>query len=142
MPFVFIKENDDCGANSRQKIDRLKRPINFVKNGADIYIIKMNDVCDLVKEITSNLIERPEKNTLLVVWTSKSSKKKQFSLQERLVAEIKDVFNRRGADGIDELYQESIQTLENPKLNLVITGDSGTGKSSFINAFRKKVAIE
>ena len=142
MPFVFIEENVDCSVKSREKIDRLKSPINFVRSGSDIYIMKKDGgIYPLVKEITSKLIKR-RKEYFIRYFNDQIFKNKEFSQQEQLMAEIKAVVNKRGVDGIGELYKELIKTLEKPELNLVITGNAGTGKSSFINAVRGYVVNE
>ncbi len=45
-------------------------------------------------------------------------------------------FEQNGLDGIDQYFISRLRRWEQYALNIVVTGQSGAGKSSFINAIR------
>ena len=50
--------------------------------------------------------------------------------------EIKNHIERNGMSGIDDFFKKQLERWKKKKVNIGITGNSGTGKSSFINAIR------
>ena len=50
--------------------------------------------------------------------------------------EIEEHIKRNGMSGIDELFKEHLERWKKEDVNIGITGNSGVGKSSFINAIR------
>ena len=50
--------------------------------------------------------------------------------------EIKEYVERNGVTGIDEFFRIQLERWRNVEVNVGITGDSGVGKSSFINVIR------
>ncbi|XP_053374290.1 T-cell-specific guanine nucleotide triphosphate-binding protein 2-like [Mercenaria mercenaria] len=48
----------------------------------------------------------------------------------------KDFFSSKGVVGLHQYLKDELETLKNVDINLAVTGSSGTGKSSFINAVR------
>ena len=57
-------------------------------------------------------------------------------LEEVNAEEIKEYIKRNGVSGIDEFSKMQLERWKNVKVNIGITGRSGVGKSSFINAIR------
>ena len=41
---------------------------------------------------------------------------------------------KNGLDGIEEVFKAKLQRWKDVEINIGVTGDSGVGKSSFINA--------
>ncbi|KAM9341237.1 interferon-gamma-inducible GTPase 10-like [Symphorus nematophorus] len=54
---------------------------------------------------------------------------------EELFREVKEAMNKSQAEGVAKI-QEHLDQAANTPLNIAITGESGSGKSSFVNAFR------
>ena len=50
--------------------------------------------------------------------------------------EIKEYVARHGVTNIDKFFKMQLERWKKVEVNIGITGDSGTGKSSFINAIR------
>ena len=50
--------------------------------------------------------------------------------------EVKDHVVQRGVSDIDKFLNHMLKRWQDTEVNIGITGDSGTGKSSFINSFR------
>ena len=50
--------------------------------------------------------------------------------------EIKEYVERNGVTGINEFFRIQLERWRNVEVNVGITGDSGVGKSSFINVIR------
>ena len=50
--------------------------------------------------------------------------------------EIKEHINVNGVSGVDEFFKMQLERWKKVEVNIGITGDSGTGKSSFINVIR------
>ena len=51
-------------------------------------------------------------------------------------AEIQNYVEQNGVSGISEFLKEKLDTWKKTEVHIGITGDSGTGKSSFANAIR------
>lgn len=50
--------------------------------------------------------------------------------------EIKEYIERNGVSGIDEFFKKKLDIWKKEDVNIGITGDSGAGKSTFINVMR------
>ena len=51
--------------------------------------------------------------------------------------EIKGYVEEHGLSRIKEFFKKKLQRWQEVEVNIAITGDSGVGKSSFINAIRE-----
>ncbi|XP_051878086.1 interferon-inducible GTPase 5-like [Pristis pectinata] len=58
-----------------------------------------------------------------------------FFTQEELI-KLKSTFETGGVKNIKPLIQQKLTELDNTELNIAVTGEAGTGKSTFINAMR------
>ncbi|XP_055499406.1 interferon-inducible GTPase 5-like [Leucoraja erinacea] len=58
-----------------------------------------------------------------------------FFTQEE-INKLKSEFETGGVENVQPLIQNKIKELNNTELNIAVTGDTGTGKSTFINAMR------
>ncbi|XP_055499400.1 interferon-inducible GTPase 5-like [Leucoraja erinacea] len=58
-----------------------------------------------------------------------------FFTQEEL-NKVKSEFETGGVENVQPLLEKKVKELDNTELNIAVTGDSGAGKSSFINAMR------
>ena len=52
-------------------------------------------------------------------------------------SDVPEYINKHGVSGIEEFFKSKLQQWKDIKINIGVTGDSGAGKSSFINAIRK-----
>lgn len=50
--------------------------------------------------------------------------------------EVNEYVKKNGVSGINEFFRNQLERSEKEGVNIGITGDSGAGKSSFINMFR------
>ena len=57
-------------------------------------------------------------------------------LEEVNAEEIKEYIKRNGVSGIEEFFKMQLERWKEVEVNIGITGGSGVGKSSFINAIR------
>ncbi|CAB4003800.1 interferon-inducible GTPase 5-like, partial [Paramuricea clavata] len=57
-------------------------------------------------------------------------------LTEEYLADARAYINKNGVSGIGEFLKKKLDEWKNVKIRFGITGDSGTGKSTFINAIR------
>ena len=57
-------------------------------------------------------------------------------LEEVNAEEIKEYIKRNGVSGIEEFFKIQLERWKEVEVNIGITGCSGVGKSSFINAIR------
>ena len=57
-------------------------------------------------------------------------------LEEVNQEEIKEYIKRNGVSGIEEFFKMQLERWKEVEVNIGITGRSGVGKSSFINAIR------
>lgn len=51
-------------------------------------------------------------------------------------AEVQNYVKKNGVNGISEFLKEKLDAWKKTEVHIGITGDSGTGKSSFANAIR------
>ena len=51
--------------------------------------------------------------------------------------EVKEYVDQHGVSNIDEMLKRKLERWQDVEVNIGITGDSGAGKSSFINAIRE-----
>ena len=50
--------------------------------------------------------------------------------------EIKQHVDENGVSNIEEFFKNKLERWQEVEVNIGVTGDSGTGKSSFINSIR------
>lgn len=60
-----------------------------------------------------------------------------MSEDDQSFSQVRDRIDRVGLSGIEDFYCRQINLSMEKEINLAITGNSGTGKSSFINAVRE-----
>ena len=53
------------------------------------------------------------------------------------MAELKKEIEESGVSNIEEFFKKRLEKWREVEVNIAITGDSGSGKSSFINAIRE-----
>ena len=51
--------------------------------------------------------------------------------------EVEEYVNEHGISNIEEFFKEKLEGWQDVEVNMGVTGDSGTGKSSFINTIRE-----
>ena len=61
-----------------------------------------------------------------------------FSEWEKIeIGELKKEIEESGVSNIEEFFRKRLEKWREVEVNIAITGDSGSGKSSFINAIRE-----
>jgi predicted GTPase len=60
----------------------------------------------------------------------------QIPADQRSFTETRQFVAEHGVDGIGVFYREQLDAWRHVKLNFLVTGASGSGKSTFINAIR------
>ncbi len=55
---------------------------------------------------------------------------------EQYMADARTHIRKNGVSGIEEFLKKKLEQSKNSKIRFGITGDSGAGKSAFINAVR------
>ncbi|XP_078392370.1 interferon-inducible GTPase 5-like [Cetorhinus maximus] len=63
---------------------------------------------------------------------AQSSNPSFFSQEE--LNKLKSDFKKGGLEAVTQLIQKKLKELDNTELNIAVTGEAGTGKSTFINA--------
>ena len=53
------------------------------------------------------------------------------------IEELKKEIEESGVSNIEEFFRKRLEKWRDVEVNIAITGDSGSGKSSFINAIRE-----
>ena len=53
------------------------------------------------------------------------------------IEELKKEIEESGVSNIEEFFKKRLEKWRDVEVNIAITGDSGSGKSSFINAIRE-----
>ena len=53
------------------------------------------------------------------------------------MTELKKEIEESGVSNIEEFFRKRLEKWREVEVNIAITGDSGSGKSSFINAIRE-----
>ncbi|XP_046843678.1 uncharacterized protein LOC124437788 [Xenia sp. Carnegie-2017] len=141
IPFIFVYKIVDGSSKMVEENNSLNCPKDFVKDGSDLYVIdkkiieNVQNFSTLCEDIIGKLIKR--RNQYFVrCFSEEIYKNKHFTEKDRLLAEAKYSITKHGVSGLNELYQKQIDSLKNTEIHLAITGGSGTGKSSFINAVR------
>ena len=61
---------------------------------------------------------------------------KEGKWEQEYMKDVEKHVKKHGVDGIEELFMANLKRWEDVEINFGITGDSGVGKSSFINAVR------
>ena len=52
------------------------------------------------------------------------------------VEDVPEYIERNGLEGIEEFFKAKLERWKDVEINIGVTGNSGVGKSSFINAIR------
>ena len=62
-----------------------------------------------------------------------------FDMAERrdFKEELKDHIHQNGVADLDKFLKSKLEEWRDVEINIAVTGDTGAGKSSFINAIRK-----
>ncbi|KAG2463767.1 IIGP5 GTPase, partial [Polypterus senegalus] len=66
----------------------------------------------------------------------KSQSKSNHFFNNEEIKKIAQVYNKDGLDGVLPLIKDKCDNLDNEKVSIAVTGESGVGKSAFINAMR------
>ncbi|XP_046843662.1 uncharacterized protein LOC124437779 [Xenia sp. Carnegie-2017] len=155
-PFFFVRTNihqdlinaqedkgpqfDETSVLEKIKNDCFENLKGLIHDENDIFLIdnKVTDKYDFDRlrgDVVSKLLERRSESflqSLNYVMYGKDT----ISEDEKRIAQIKDYVEHHGISGIEDFYHCQISSLKDTEINLAITGNSGTGKSSFINAVR------
>ena len=108
---------------------------DLVKDESDIYVIDKEDTTKkeidrLLRDIKSKLLKR--RKDLFVNYLNYA-----IFVNTKDTKKIFQQAQKHGVDNILDFYSnDSIPLWTDTEINFAITGDSGTGKSSFINAVR------
>ena len=154
-PFFFIRTNIDQNLKNAQRDrpqlnevsvlenirkDSFENLRDLIHDKKDVFLIdnefpEKYDFNRLCEDVVSKLLERRSQSFLRSL-TYVIYKNNSITEDDPRLAEVKDRFDRKGICGISDFYHRQINSFKEVKINLAITGDSGTGKSSFINAVR------
>ena len=67
-----------------------------------------------------------------------SSKADDLSEYETLHAKgVREHIHKHGVSGIDKIFKAKLEGWKDVQINIGVIGNSGVGKSSFVNAIRK-----
>ena len=155
-PFFFVRTNihqdlinaqedkgpqfDETSVLEKVKKDCFENLKGLIHDENDIFLIdnKVTEKYDFDRlrgDVVSKLLERRSESFLQSL-NYVMYEKYTISEDEKRTAQIKDYIERHGISGIEDFYHCQISSLKDTEINLAVTGNSGTGKSSFINAVR------
>ena len=69
--------------------------------------------------------------------SSNSKPQSRNPAERKSLAAATQFVAEHGVAGIGEFYRKQLETWKDEELNFLVTGNSGSGKSTFINAIRK-----
>ena len=93
--------------------------------------------CKLAKQLTMFIIfHQPYCFVFLFIYTSFVLLDNTGDLTQQYLADARIYIKKNGVSGIEKFLKEKLKESRNFQIRFAITGDSGAGKSAFINAIR------